>query len=197
MTWGEGLAMTKSSQVADIKSAWEIAQEKASKLGKLSPEEREGQRQDKYRLIGESLAEKYLSHHDIGILKDELSKHTAQDKDLIRQAAVRRLIQGLELRYPPALAEISKGILTLTNSATVTKTLDEIRELFQEYAEAENKERQEIEKMGGEMLHQLRISGTAISRLNIRAKEEWQKKLDQTARPFDERLNYLKQKLRH
>jgi hypothetical protein len=47
------------------------------------------------------------------------------------------------------------------------------------------------------MLHQLRISGTAISHLNIRAKEEWQKKLDQTALPFDERLNHLKRKLQH
>jgi hypothetical protein len=74
--------------------------------------------------------------------------------------------------------------------------MGKVKELFQEYAEAENKERQEIEKMGGEMLHQLRISGTAISRLNIRAKEEWQKKLDQTARPFDERLNYFKQELK-
>jgi hypothetical protein len=183
--------------VPDIKSAWEIAQEKASKLGDLSPEERERQRRDKCRLIGQSIAEKYLSHHDIGILKDELSKHTAQDKDLISQSAVGRLIQGVELRYSPALAEISKGIPTLTNSTTVTKTLDEIRELFQEYAEAEDKEKQEIEKAGREMLHQLRISGTAIGQLNIRVKEEWQKKLDQMAHPYDERLKYLKEKLQH
>lgn len=181
----------------DIKSAWEIAQEKASKLGDLSPEEREGHRQDKCRLIGESLAEKYLSHHNIGVLNDELSKHTAQDKDLISQAAVSRLVQGIELRYLPALAEISKGILTLTNSNTVTKTMDEIRELFQEYADSENMEKQEIEKVGREMLHQLRISGTAISQINIRGMKEWQKKLDQTARPFDARLNYLKEKLQH
>jgi len=181
--------------VADIKSAWEIAQEKAGKLGELSPEEREGQRRDKCRLIGESLAEKYLSHHDIGILKDELSKHGAQDKDLVSQAAVRRLIGGIDLRYPQTLVEISQGILTLDDSAMATKIMGEIKELFQEYAEAENKEKQEIEKMGGEMLHQLRISGTAISHVNIRGNEEWQKKLDQTAKPFDERLNYLKQEL--
>jgi urease gamma subunit len=187
--------MIKSSQMADIKSAWEIAQEKASKLGQLSAEEREGQRQDKCRLIGESLAEKYLSNYDIGILKDELSKHTAQDKDLVSQAAVSRLIQGLDLQYPEALAEISKGILTLTNSATATKTLNEIKELFQEYAEAADKEMQEIEKAGREMLHQMRISGTAIGQLNVRVKEEWQKKLDQTANPFDERLTKLKNEL--
>jgi hypothetical protein len=181
--------------MADIKSAWEIAQEKASKLGELSPQEREGQRQDRCRLIGESLAEKYFSHHDIGILKDELTNQSAQDKELISQAAVRRLILSIDLTHPALLTEISQAILALADSATVTKTLDEIKELFQEYAEAEDKEKQEIEKSGREMLHQLRISGTAISRINIRAKEEWQKKLDQKAHPFDERLNYLKQNL--
>ncbi len=182
--------------MSDIKSAWEIAQEKASKLGELSPEEREGQRQDRCRQIGESFAEKYLNHHDVSFLKDELRKHSEQDKALISQAAIRRLVQGLDLRYPTKLAEISQGILTLAHSAITTKTLGEINALFQEYRETEDKEKQEIEKAGREMLHQLRISGTAIGRLNIRAKEEWQKKLNQTARPFDERLNSLKKELR-
>lgn len=187
---------TESSQVADIKSAWEIAQEKASKLGDLSPEEREEQRRDKCRLIGESLAEKYLSHHNISFLQDELSKHGTQDRYLVGKAATRRLIQGIGLLHPSTLAEISRGILALANSAAATKIMDEVKELFQEYIEAENKEKQEIEKAGREMLHQLRVSGTAISQLNIRAQEEWQKKLEQTARPFDERLNNLKEELR-
>jgi predicted transcriptional regulator len=133
----------------------------------------------------------------MSFLKEGLSKHATQDKDLISKAAMRRLIQVIDLQYPSALAEISKGILTLDNSATPIKIMDEIKELFQEYAEAENKERQEIEKTGEEMLHQLRISGTAVSRLNIRAKDEWQKKLDQTAHPFDDRLNYLKKEWQH
>jgi hypothetical protein len=183
--------------VADIKSAWEIAQEKASKLGQLSPQEREGQRQDRCRLFGESLAEKYLNHRDIGVLKEESMNHSTEDKDLISQAAIRRLIQNINLKYPALLAQISPAILSLASSPESKKTLDEIKELFQEYAEIEDKEKQEIEKSGIEMLHQLRISGTAISRLNIRASEEWQKKLDQTAYPFDERLNSLKQKLQH
>jgi hypothetical protein len=185
----------KEHQMADIKSAWEIAQEKASKLGKLSAEEGEEQRQNRCHLIGESLAEKYLSHHDTSSLEDELKKHSSQDRSLIIQAVVSRLIQGIDLRYPTALPEISKGILTLVNFPKAIKTLNEIKELFQEYAKAEDKERQEIEKTGREMLHQLRVSGNAIGRLNIRAQEEWQKKLNQTAKPFDERLNYLKKEL--
>jgi hypothetical protein len=181
--------------VGEIKSAWEIAQEKASKLGELSPEEREEQRQDRCRLIGESLADKYLSHDDIHFLKTELSKHSSQDKDLISKAAISRLIEGIDLGYSLTLDKIGQGILTLANTKTATETLGKIKELFQEYAEVENRERQEIEKYGREMLHQLRISGTAISRINVQAKDEWHKKLNQLFNPYDEKLNYLKQEL--
>jgi hypothetical protein len=187
--------MTKSSQMGEIKSAREIAQEKASKLGELSPEERKGQRQDKCRLIGKSLAEKYLSQYDTRLLEAELNKHGAQDKNLIQQAAVHRLIEGINLKYGSKLDKISQGILTLANTATAIETLGKIKELFQEYEEAENRERQEIEKAGREILHQLRVSGTAINQINIRAKEEWEKRLTQLTGPFEERLNYLKQEL--
>jgi len=178
--------------VREIKSAWEIAQEKASKLGELSPEEREKQRQDRCRLIGKSLAEKYLSQYDTHLLQAELSKHSAQDKDLISEAAIHRLIKGIDLKYDQTLDKISQGILTLTNTATAIETLGKIKELFQEYDEAENREGQEIEKAGRELLHQLRISGSAISQINIRAKEEWDKKLNQLTGPFEESLNRLK-----
>jgi hypothetical protein len=181
--------------MGEIKSAREIAQEKASKLGELSAEERKEQRQDRCRTIGKSLAEKYLSQHDIHILETELNKHSTQDKDLIKQAAIHRLVEGINLKYGSTLDKISQGILTLANTATVIETMDKIKELFQEYEEAENREREEIEKAGMEILHQLRVSGTAISQINIRAKSEWEQRLNQLSSPFEERLNNLKQKL--
>ncbi len=181
--------------MGEIKSAWEIAQAKASKLGELSIEEREKQRQSRCRLIGKSLAEKYLSQYDISSLGAELGKHSTQDKSSISEAAIHRLIEGIDLRYIPTLDKISQGILTLTDNITATTTLGKIKELFQEYEEAESRERQEIEKAGREMLQQLRISGTAISQINTRARDEWQKKLSQLAHPFEDRLNYLKHEL--
>ena len=181
--------------MGEIKSAREIAQEKASKLGELSPEERKGQRQDRCRMIGKSLAEKYLSQYDIRLLETELNKHSAQDKDLMKQATIHRLIEGINLRYGSTLDKISQGILTLANNAMAIETVGKIKELFQEYDEAENRARQEIENAGMEILHQLRISGTAISQINIRAKEEWEQRLNQLTGPFEERLNYLKQEL--
>jgi hypothetical protein len=181
--------------MGEIKSAREIAQEKASKLGELSPEERRGQRQDRCHMIGQTLAEKYLSQYDIHLLEAELNKHSAQDKDLMKKAAIHQLIEGINLRYGSTLDKISQGILTLANTAMAIETIGKIKELFQEYAEAENRERQEIEQAGREILHQLRVSGTAINQINIRAKEEWEQRLNQLTGPFEERLNHLKQEL--
>ena len=181
--------------MGEIKSAWEIAQEKADKLGELSPEEKKRQKEDRCRLIGKSLAEKYLSQHDIRLLEAELSKHSAHDKDAIRQAAIHRLIESIDLRYTLTLDKISQGILSLANTATVVETLGKIKELFQEYGETENREKQETEKAGREILHQLRISGSAIGQINIRANKEWQEKLSSLAHPFEARLSNLKQEL--
>lgn len=181
--------------MGEIKSAWEIAREKADKLGELSAEERQKQRQDRCRLIGQSLAEKYVSQDDSRHLEAELNKHDSEDRELISRAALQRLVEGIDLRFGHMLDRIRQGILSLAKTETAAKAVEEINELFREYREAEEVERQEIERASREILHGLRISGTAISQVNIRAKEEWQKKMSQLARPFEERLNRLKQDL--
>jgi len=181
--------------MGEIKSAWEIAQEKAGKLGELTSEERKKQREDRCRLMGKTLAEKYLSQHDARLLEAELSKHSGQDKELISRAILHRLVEGIDLRYSLKLDEIAQGILSLSKAETSAQVMDKIKELFRDYREAENKERQEIERAGSEMLHQLRISGTAISQINIRAKDEWLKQLNELGQPFEERLNSLRQEL--
>jgi len=181
--------------VGDIKSAREIAQEKAEKLGELSPEERRKQREDRCHLIGKSLTDKYLNGHDVKRLEAELNKYNNEDKESIRQKALRQLIERIDLRNDFVLDRISQGILSLAKTETSTGTMGKIKELFQEYKEAEEGEGQGIEKAGREILHQLRISGTAIGQINIRAKEEWQKKLEEMTPPFEERLSKLKQEL--
>ena len=181
--------------MGEIKSAWEIAREKADKLGELSPEERKKQIEDRCHLIGESLAEKYLTGGSTKSLEAELNKHGSEEKELITQAVVQRLIEEIDLEHGSVLDRISQGILNLIKIESAAETVDKITVLFQEYQAAEHRERQEIEKAGRAILHHLRISGTAVDKINIRAKNEWQKKLDQLIQPFEERLNRLKQEL--
>src|SRR4030042_2782440 len=109
--------------MGEIKSAREIAQENVSNIGELAPEERREQKQDKCCLIGKSLAEKYLSQYDIRLLGGELNKHNDQDRKLIKQAAVDRLIEGINFNYGSKLDKNRQGILTLVDTATAIETL--------------------------------------------------------------------------
>lgn len=181
--------------MGEIKSAWEIAQEKANKLGSLSTEERKRQSEERCLLIGKALAEKYLSQQDLSQFETELSKHTGEDRKLVNQAALQRLIEEIDLRYGQKLGMVSRAVLMLTNARASVQIMDRIKELFQEYQEAEDREKQEIERAGRELLHRLRISGSAISQINIHAVEEWHKTLDKLDRPFEQRLSDLKQEL--
>jgi len=179
----------------EIKSAREIAEEKASKLGKLSPEEQRKQKEDRCRLIGKMLADNYLSGQDMLYLKTELGKYNNEDNDLISRSILHQLIKGIDLRKDSMLERISQDIVGLSKSEKAAKTIDRIKELFQEQQLSEKTESQKIESCARETLHQLGISGTAISAINTRAKEEWKQKLDELAQPFEERLEKLKQDL--
>jgi len=181
--------------MGEIKSAWEIAREKTAKLGKLSQEEQQKQKQDECHLVGKSLTERYLSQHDTQFLKTELSKHDSRDKELISQATLHQLVESIDLRKDSTLERISQGIFSLAKTEAVTEALSKIKELFLEYHQVKKDKGQEIEEAGREILHQLRISGTAIDQINPQAKEEWQGKLDEVAQPFEKRLNTLKQNI--
>ena len=58
----------------ELKSAWEIAQERANRLGKLSAEEKEQQERQGYRQIGQVLAQKWLDNPQRLDLTAELNK---------------------------------------------------------------------------------------------------------------------------
>ena len=181
--------------MGEIKSSWEIAWEKAGKLGELSQEERRKQKEDRCRPIGNSLVDKYLGEQDAQDLEAELKKYDSEDREFIAQVALRRLIELMDLKSGFALDRINNGILSLDKTEKTVKIMDRIKELYQQYYEAEAVERREIEEAGREMLHQQRISGTAISRINIQARETWQKKLERIALPFEKSLDGVKQEL--
>jgi len=83
--------------MGELKSAWEIAQEKADRLGKLSAEEIQRQREQECRQIGRAIAQRYLDSPESLSLALELDKY--QDKkDLVRQASLTHLTQAIDLK---------------------------------------------------------------------------------------------------
>ena len=203
--------------MGELKSAWEIAQGKADKLGKLSSEELQQQGEEKCRQIGQAIAQRYLDNLESLDLEVELDKHSEEEKGLIKRAVGSHLIQALELssqsgtsRRPTErdggmkqnnrsggayfrMERIIQGIAGLEpKSGAITERM---RQLFQEYEGATREARREIERKGKETLHQLRISGTAVGDINIEAMPQWQQTWHRLREPFEPRLDNLKQEL--
>jgi hypothetical protein len=182
--------------MSELKSAWEIAQERANRLGKLSAEERAQQERQEYRQIGQALARKWLdSSQRLGIAA-ELNKHEGEERDIIKRAAVEHLIGAVELttdRGRNSVKKVIEGINSL--EPELQPRAEEMAKLVQEYEGAEQKIRQELESNYRETLHQLRISGTAVATINIEADPKWQPASQELAESFTPRLNDLKRAL--
>jgi len=182
--------------MGELKSAWEIAQERANKLGKLSAEEKEQQERQGYRQIGQVLAQKWLDNPQRMNLTAELNKHEETERDQIKQTVIERLVETIEFATTKVINS-SKNVIEAISSLApeLQPNAEEIGQLVQEYEEAEQKIRQELESNYRESLHQLRISGTAVGAINIEADHQWQLARQRLIEDFTPRLNDLKQAL--
>ncbi|MFO7995749.1 MAG: hypothetical protein R6U93_01150 [Dehalococcoidia bacterium] len=182
--------------MGELKSAWEIAQERANRLGKLSAEEQEEQARQRCRQIGQVLAQKWRdSPQQLDIIA-ELNKHKAEDRDMIKQAVIERLVEAIEFttaENPNEAKKIIAGISSL--GPELQSKAEELGNLIQEYEETERKIRQELESDYRETLHRLRISGTAVAGINMEANPEWQLARQRLVEAFAPRLDDLKRKL--
>lgn len=183
------------ARMGEIKSAWEIAMEKVEKLGKFSPEELRKKNEEKFAQIGQVLVDKYLGGLDLWQLEVELDKYSGEERVLLKEAVASKLAQAVELGNYERLSRVINGISYLKKGESIREIDDEIKELFQEYKQIEQEGSEEIEKSAREILHQLRISGSAIGAVNPKTVGEGQQELDRLTQPYRERLEPLKQKL--
>jgi hypothetical protein len=184
--------------VGEIKSAWELAMEKVEKLGKLSPDELRRQKEEKYGSIGQGLAEKYLTGLALRDVKIELDKYKGEERELVRAALASKLIDAIELGDAERLSKVIEGVseLKLKSVEALAGIRGEIEQLFEEYREAEQKKRREVDAAARGVLHQLRISGSAIGSVNPEVVPEWKNELDKIALPYREKLGDIKARLR-
>jgi valyl-tRNA synthetase len=182
--------------MSELKSAWEIAQEKADRLGKLSAEEKEQQERQRYRQIGQALAQKWLDSSRPPSLTDGLNKYEEKEREIIKQALIEHLAEVIELTSTQGMNSTKKVIDALRGlGAELQPKAEEISRLVQEYEGAEQKIRQELESSYRETLHKLRISGSAVDAINIEVDPKWQPAHRGLVESFAPRLNELKQEL--
>jgi hypothetical protein len=182
--------------MGELKSAWEIAQEKANRLGKLSAEEKEQQERQGYHQIGQVLAQKWLDGSQQLDMTAELNKHEEKEREIIRQALIEHLVEPIEFTTSKGINNVQKVIEAIISLGPELRSkAEEIGQLIKEYEGAEQKIREELESDYRQTLHQLRISGTAVDAINIEADPKWQLPRQQLIEDFSPRLNDLKQAL--
>jgi len=182
--------------MGELKSAWEIAQERANRLGKLSAEEEEEQARQRCDQIGQVLAQKWLDGSQELDISAELNKHNEEERDIIKQAIIEHLAEAIEFTATQDINRMKQAIEGIGSlGPELLPKAEEIGKLVQEYEGVEQKIRQELESDYGETLHQLRISGTAVDAVNIEATPEWQPARQELIEVFTPRLNGLRQGL--
>jgi undecaprenyl pyrophosphate synthase len=182
--------------MGELKSAWEIAQEKANRLGKLSAEEKEQQARQRCRQIGQALTQKWFDSSQQLDMTAELNKHEEKEREIIKQALIEHLAEAIEFTTTQGINSAKKVIAAISSlEPELQPKAEEISQLVQEYEGAEQKIRQELESNYRETLHQLRISGTAVDASNIEADPKWQLARQGLVESFTPRLTDLKQAL--
>jgi hypothetical protein len=182
--------------MGELKTAWEIAQEKANRLGKLSAEEKEQQERQGYRQIGQVLAKKWLDSSQKPDMTAELNKHGEKEREIIKQTVIEHLVEAIEFTTTRDINSVKRVIEAISGLETeLQPKAEEIGQLVQEYEAAEQKIRQELESEYRETLHQLRISGTAVDTTSIETDPKWQLARQGLVEALTPRLNDLKQAL--
>jgi len=182
--------------MSELKSAWEVAQERANRLGKLSAQEREHQERQRYRQIGQSLAQKWLDSPQRLDIAAELSNQEEGGREVIKQAIIEHLVEAMEFTTTRGINSVKKVIEAIGSlKPELLPRAEELGQLVQEYDLAEQKARQELESHYRQTLHQLRISGTAVDPINIEDNPQWQSARQGLVESLTPRLNALKQAL--
>jgi len=185
--------------MGEMKSAFEKALEKADKIGKLSPEEMREREEAEYTPVGSAIAERFLGHGHKQILKEELERYSSDENGVVVTAALSLLVKSIELTSSDLIERSLDGLLTLKGKERIGGTVDRIRILLTEFYEEREqeyaREKEYIEKNERELLHQLRITGSAVGAINPKASECLNIVNEQLNFRFIERLQVLKQEL--
>jgi hypothetical protein len=182
--------------MSELKSAREVAQERANRLGNLSAEEKEQQERQGYDEVGQALAQKWMDGSQRLDMTAELGKHEEKAREIIRKALIERLVETIELTTTQGRKNVRRAVEGISSlRPELQPRAEEMGQLVQEYELSEQKIRQELESRYRETLHQLRISGTAVDAINIQDNDQWQLARQGLVESFAPRLNALKQAL--
>ena len=156
----------------ELRSAFDIAMERAQKLGGLSAEEKRRLKEGELSEVGQALGERYLSGLPIRDVELELDKYRED-----RQILIRYLLSFLagEINLTDA-GDVERILEAIQHFSKSPKVIEGIRDTISEYQTAVEQARQEIQsKLGTGRRKELArkgISGSAVEPA-IEVSPEW------------------------
>jgi hypothetical protein len=175
-----------------IKSAFELAMEKARKLGDLSDEERQKLKDEELREAGDALAKRFLNGLPLRDIVLELAKHEEDERIMISSYAISHLLKEIDISPDTQADKVLTAVEYLSGN---TKAVERIKSLQQEYATTLEKNRREnpgaLESVKRKELGRIGISGSAVV-LAIDTFPEWRGIQQELAAPYYEKLSQLK-----
>jgi len=186
----------------ELKSAFDRAMERAERVGELSPEEMRERKEAEFTPVGRAVAERYLEHGHESLFVEDVNKHAGDEGDIIKRAALVRLVESIALSDYEMAEWAMKGVLALSGeggAGEVGGIIESMLGLFQDFGEEVQRkyssERGKLDAEERELLHQMRISGSAVGQINLAASESWGRIYREFSAPFVERLEALKAEL--
>ncbi len=182
-----------------IKSAWEIALEKAEKLGRLSPEEAKKRLEEEFYPRGKALAERYLK----GMLQRDLDRElnrfaNEKEKDMVKRGFFTTLVAEISLEEAEKSGRALEGILLASSGSSLVKIKENIAALLNKYHEAKDSlyrsSQRTITGKAEEQLKQQGIAGSSIQ-VNMLATREWQEAQEKLHNQYGDELTTLKKSL--
>jgi hypothetical protein len=184
-----------SSGDNQLKSALDIALERAGKLGKISDEERREVRKKELAGVGEALSARYLKGLPIRDIELELAKYK-EDRQKVIRYMLDELWGRLDLGNHQEIDKILSAIEHFTGNSSVA---EEIRSLATEYQnEVEKtlgKNRNSLEDARRKELKRKGISGSAVIPI-IESSPEWLQFREGVNSRYRKRLEELKSSLK-
>lgn len=182
-----------------LKSAWEIALERAEKLGELSPEEVRAGEEAKYAPIGQSLAARYLSELSLRDFQFLLDKYEDQARRIVERAAALALVDAVDLNDTDAAQRAVQALQVLMPERHLADLADGARRIIEDHRHTMTERLAEhtsvVSNKVAHRLQDLGIAGSAV-RINPTSAPEWQGLIEQVKSDFASQLATLKQALR-
>lgn len=178
-----------------IKSALEVALEKAQRLGSLSEDEKQRRKDEELVTAAEALAKRYLNGLPLKDVDLELVKHKEEERNVVRNHLLSHLLNSIGINRDATNEKLLAAIKHILPESELTRN---ISDLLREYRTAVDRARQEnLGKLEAEKrseLEQKGISGSAVEPA-IETSSEWLQITQKLNAHYEQRLDQIKRTL--